>query len=377
MADNRTYPEVEFIHKTTAEIEAELIESWEKHMGRTLGRADPIRVMLGWEAMIDAQLYEAINESAKLNVPRYAFGEYLDSLAENFHFGLERLDATAAVTTMRFAISEIREWDTAVPVGTRVTGNGSVMFETTDTGYISAGEMYADLPARCTETGTIGNGWEEGTLNILVDNDAVEGLESVKNITESEGGSAEESDEAFYRRMRESMGAYSTAGPEDGYRYHAVSANPQVSGVKVKTPGAGQVDVYVMLKGGELPGEEVLEQIQKCLSAKNVRPLTDLVTVKAPSAKSFDVDVTWYLERNVGSSREMVETKVEQAVSDYVTWQTAEIGRDINPSYLIHRIMEAGAKRVEVTEPQFVTVGETEAAVVGEISCAFGGEEDA
>lgn len=38
------------------------------------------------------------------------------------------------------------------------------------------------------------------------------------------------------------------------------------------------------------------------------------------------------------------------------------MGRDINPSYLVQKIMEAGAKRVEVREPEFRVVEETHVA---------------
>ena len=84
MADTRTFPEVEFITKDAGEIFDELVASWEKEMGRSLGKADPIRLMLGWEATIDAQQYANINIAAKRNVPRYAKGDYLDSIAENY-----------------------------------------------------------------------------------------------------------------------------------------------------------------------------------------------------------------------------------------------------------------------------------------------------
>ena len=99
MADTRTFPEVEFCHRTADDILTELVESWENAMGRKLSAADPIRVMLAWEASIDAQLYATINESARLNLPRYAFGDYLDSMAEIFYWGLQRIPATAATTS--------------------------------------------------------------------------------------------------------------------------------------------------------------------------------------------------------------------------------------------------------------------------------------
>lgn len=377
MADNRTFPDVDFVNKSVAEIVSEMVTTWETQMGRTMGKADPVRLMIGWEAMINAQLYTAINESAKLNVPRNAYGTYLDSLAELFYHGLSRLGAASATTTLRFTISQISEQDTVIPVGTRVTQDGTVYFATTDTTYIPAGALYADVPAECTVAGTIGNGYIPGALNVLVDNDAVVNCQSVVNITTSEGGSAEESDEAFYERMRESMGAYSTAGPTDSYIYHAMSANPLVCGVRATSPEPGIVEVYVMLQDGQVPGEEVLAQIQQYLSESTIRPLTDYVTVKAPTAREFCVEVLWYTQVNSGISREVLEERVMAAIETYVTWQTAEIGRDINPSYLTRLLMETGIKRVEVLQPVFTPIAETEVAVLSSADYTFGGEEDA
>ena len=377
MADNRTFPDVDFINKSAAEIYAELVASWEAKMGRTLGKADPIRLMLGWEAAIDAQLYTAINETGKLNVPRGAYGEYLDSLAELFYQGLTRLKPTAATTTLRFTLSQVSETDTVIPVGTRVTHDGSVMFATIDTEHIKAGELSADVKAECTVTGTIGNGYLPGELSILLDNDAVVNFQSVQNITTSEGGSAEESDEAFYERMRESQGAYSTAGPTDSYVYHTYSANPLVSGVKATSPEPGIVEVYVMLQDGQIPGTEILAEIQKYLSQDLIRPLTDRVVVKSPELKPFRLDVVWYSQKNTGVSRAQIEERVIAALEEYVRWQTSEIGRDINPSELIWRLKETGVKRVEVREPVFTRVGDTEVAVLEGAEYQFGGEEDA
>lgn len=377
MADNRTFPDVDFIKKSAADIYSELVASWEKEMGRTLGKADPIRLMLGWEAMIDAQLYTTINETGKLNVPRGAYGEYLDSLAELFYQGVTRLEPTSATTTLRFNLSQPAETDTVIPVGTRVTGDGSVFFATTDTMYVKAGEISADVPAECTVAGIVGNGYQAGELNILVDNDAVANFQSVVNITDSEGGSTRESDEAFYTRMRQSQGAYSTAGPTDSYVYHTFSANPMVSGVKAVSPTPGVVDVYVILQDGQIPGTEILAEIQKYLSQDLIRPLTDRVVVKAPELRPFRLDVVWYSQKNTGVSRAQIEERVIAALEEYVRWQTSEIGRDINPSELIWRLKETGVKRVEVREPVFTRVGDTEVAVLEGAEYQFGGEEDA
>ena len=71
-----------------------------------------------------------------------------------------------------------------------------------------------------------------------------------------------------------------------------------------------------------------------------------------------------------------IQSEVEKAVDDYVTWQTTEIGKDINPSELIKRVVAAGAKRAVVSAPVFTTVAETQVAQLGTRTVTYGGLED-
>ena len=52
------------------------------------------------------------------------------------------------------------------------------------------------------------------------------------------------------------------------------------------------------------------------------------------------------------------------------------MGRDINPSYLIAKMMEAGAKRVEVRQPEFARVEEIMVAALQSESVLNGGIEN-
>ena len=64
------------------------------------------------------------------------------------------------------------------------------------------------------------------------------------------------------------------------------------------------------------------------------------------------------------------------AVADYIEWQTRTIGRDINPSELMKRIVAAGAKRAEITSPVFTTVPDTSVARIGTQTATYGGVEN-
>ena len=139
---------------------------------------------------------------------------------------------------------------------------------------------------------------------------------------------------------------------------------------------AGRVRVCVLLENGELPGRELLDDVSDVLSASKNRPLTDVVTVTAPDVIRFDVDMTYFIPADGTVSAADMEDRVQEAVDGYIAWQTAKMGRDINPSELIHRVMQAGVKRVHVNAPLDSIIGKTEVALLGNRNVVNGGRED-
>ena len=379
MADTRVFPEIDFIRENARDIYQRLVESWEQEMGRSLGKADPIRLHLAWEANIDAQIYAVINETAKMNVPRYAIGEKLDSISENYYYGLTRLEESAATVTMRFELTEPQAGATAIPAGTKVTKDGAVIFEVSKTTYIPAGTTYALCQAHCTQKGPIGNGYAEESINVCIDNDNVQNLLRCYNVTESDGGTARESDDDFYARMRESVAAYSTAGSTKAYEYHAKSASAEVGDAKAVRRSPGCVNIYIIREDGSVPEEddEIIKTVSDHLNEENLRPMTDYVTVMGAEPVEFDVDLTWYREEKSAMNQSQMEAAVENAMTEYIEWQTTTLGRDINDSKLIQMLKEAGVKHVAVRSPEFKIVNDTEIASLRNMKVTFGGAEDA
>lgn len=367
-------PDITFIDSNTAAVEAEMIASYEAKVGRALYPADPMKLVILYAASVISQERAIFNDAAKQNIPRYARGKYLDNLCELFK-DVQRLEAQPATVQLEFSISEAQDTSLIIPAGTRATVDGNIMFATDVDAIVTAGELTAVCSATCTIPGTMGNGYGVGQIAQCVD--IFPYYNSVTNITESGGASDRETDTALYERMRDSVESYSTAGPSGSYIHHAKSASALVADVTATSPSHGEVDVRILCTGGVLPDQELLNMISSALNDDKVRPLTDKVTVSAPTASVFNVDVTYYVAQNSGFSLVDAEAAVKDAVDKYVAWQTAAIGRDINPSYLIQLIMETGVKRVNVIAPVYTAVGETEAAQLGTMTLNSGGYEDA
>lgn len=373
-------PDISFIdNKTIEDVRDGMVADYEEYMTKatgqtvTLPRSSPHRGVLYAAALQIYQAFQYIDRAGKQSLLKYSYSDFLDNLG--LLKGVTRSPATAAVTTLRFIVSAVRQVATAIPKGTRVSAGGSVYFATDEYAEIPAGGSTVDVPATCTDAGTEGNDLAAGDLTIMVD--PLPYVASVVNTTATEGGTDVESDDDLAERIYLAPGAYSTAGPEDGYLFHAKQFNPSIGDVvATSNQAAGTVDIVFIMSDGKTPGTEMINGLKEYLNGKTRRPMTDLVNVSAPAEVTYTVDLTYYINRSDSARAVAIQEAVQTAVADYLTWQRT-IGRDINPSKLVALVMAAGAKRVTVTAPTYTTVDAIKvSALSGSPTISYGGLED-
>ena len=163
------------------------------------------------------------------------------------------------------------------------------------------------------------------------------------------------------------------AGPTGAYEYWAKTASSLITDVAVYTPSPGNVVIRPLLLGGELPGVEILDAVFAVCNASDIRPLTDNLSVLAPEAVSYDINLTYYINRAEATSSVAIQAAVAAAVNAYSLWQKSKLGRDINPAELIYRIRAAGAGRVEVTSPVYTALESYQVATADNVAVTFGG----
>lgn len=376
----KSLPDISFIdNKDIDQVRQEMVADYESFISEATGqtvsleRSSVHRMELYAAA---AQIYQAmqyIDRQGKQSILKYSYSDFLDNLAS--FKGVTRNPAAAATTTVRFTLSAERDTATGIPQGTRVSTAGSIYFATDVYAEIPAGSTTVDVPATCTVAGTDGNGLAIGELTTIVD--PIPYVASVSNTTATEGGAEIESDADLAERVFLAPGAYSTAGPEDGYIYHAKAYSPAVGDVVATSDQeAGTVDIVFIMADGSTPGEEMIEGMEGYMRSKDIRPMSDLVRIAAPEEVQYTINLTYYINRSDSAKAVTIQAAVAQAVEDYKTWQRA-IGRDVNPSQLTHMVMEAGAKRVTVTAPAYTVVGKTKvSALQGAAVVTYGGLED-
>lgn len=375
----QNFPEISFIGDSTVdEVLTQMINDYqEKYKELTgkdvsLAQADPYRLIM---YACTVQIYQAMqyaDYAGKMGTLKYSRDDYLDNLGALR--GVQRIEATAASTVLQFSIDKAIESVVAIPAGTRVTNGNEVFFATDEYAEIAAGETSVTVSATCTTTGKAGNGFAPGEFNVVVN--ILPYITAVTNTVTTYGGADTEDDTSLKDRIFNAPGSYSTTGSALAYEYHTKSVNQTISDVKVKSSTAGNVDIYFICDGGKIPEDALIEEVRNYLMDNNVRPLTDNVTVQAPTIKEYDIELTYYISSSNKSSVSIIQSDIDVAVSLYNSWQTEKIGRDINPDYLIQKLMEAGAKRVVITSPSFTVIDDDAIAMLGNVKVNYGGLEN-
>ncbi len=347
-------PEFQFVNTDANVLISDFVKEYETLTGNTIYPASPEKLFIQWLAGIIIQERTLINYAANQNIPSRAEDENLDALGELF-YNTPRPAAKNAVCTERFYIQQAQTTSILIPKGTRVTDREqALMWETTEDAYISIGETFADVPIRCQTVGIEANGFSPGQINTVVD--VFDYYLRCENITVSDNGADEATDEEYYDLLRASVDGYSCAGAAGGYTYFAKQVSTEIADVVPNMPSPGCVNLYVLMNDGTLAGEEIKNAVYSACNADEVRPLTDYLTVTDAEFVEYDLEFTYYIQSDISASASEVENKVQKAVSDYVLWQNSKFGRDINPDELRKYLSSAGIKRIELVAPLFTVL---------------------
>ena len=373
-------PEISFIKGITYEgILNQMIADYEKYYEEKTGRkvvlrpGDKEHIHLRINAGQYFQMYNQLDYAAKMNLLKYSTGDFLKHIGAFKKTFIQ--EPRPAVCTARFTLSEIRKEVIYIPKGTRITAGDGVYFATDEYAEVSAGDPYVDIDGTCETAGTVGNEYEPGQLEIIVD--PVPYVESAVNITKTDGGSGEESEESFRERIFLAPSTYSVAGPADAYEYWVKQYNSAaIEDVKIYEPVEAVVDIRILLLGGGLPSQAFCDGCLQYLKENPIIPLTDNDIVSAPDVVEYDLKAKYYINRSDIRNINSIQESIEAAKDTYLNWQKTKIGRDINPDALIEFVRAAGGKRVAIESPAFTPIPETSIAREKTVEFVYGGVED-
>lgn len=381
----------EFVKINSDDIFKEALEIVENELGETLAEGDERKLFLRGLMPILVAIKNNINYSANQNLLEYAHDENLDYIATNYH-DTSRLPATEATCKGVVKLSSPQQEDILVKAGTKVTPDNITMFKIKENVVIKKGETEAEIILISVSTGEKYNGFAEGKINYIVD--PIPYVSQIYNTEISKSGSDIEDDDSYRNRARLAMESKSTTGPEGAYEYWAYSADNSISGVKITSPEPGKVKILVVVDDGELPSEDIKNKVYNECSARDRRPLTDKVEVGVPTVKEYNIELTYYLDKNFpveeSQWRKSIEGKnldySDGAIREFIKWQQSEIGKAINSDELKYQVQNSATyevngrkisavRRIIVTSPTDMEVKAEEIAKAKNISVTYGGME--
>ena len=371
-------PDIDFVDTNAEATLDRIVQGYEVAAGRKLGVADPIMLFLKSIAYENVLLRNAIDFTGKQNLLFYAEGDYLDHLG--FLLDIERNEAKNSLTTLRFTLASVQPSNIIIPLNTKVS-DGNYTFQTTEVTQIVAGQLTVDVGAESVISGDETNNISIDRINQFID--VIPYVEKVSSLTDTSGGANTESDDSYKKRITLAPSSFSVAGPYESYKFWALTANQNIIDVAVVNKEertqdvqyAGVVEVYPLIISGQPATVEILGQVLEILSNKKVRPLTDKVETLAPIQVDYTIDLKYYIHTDDGANANIIQSKVSNAVQDFIKWQYEKLGRDINPSELTRLIVNAGAKRVDIISPIFTALDEFEIGNNISVNIVFDGFE--
>ncbi len=158
-------------------------------------------------------------------------------------------------------------------------------------------------------------------------------------------------------------------------------ASAETVDITIDREMAGKVLIVPILKGGVIPDEDILNKISEICSAEDVRPMTDLVEVRAPEQVTYDIEIVYYTSSSEESDCVNTIEGTRGALDQFKDWQGTKMGRDINPDKLRSLCLApsagTGCNRIEVVAPSYKTVGRAQIAVFsGNLKVSHVVEED-
>jgi phage-related baseplate assembly protein len=358
------------IAKTPTEIEAEVLARYTLLTGKTLLAADPRRLLLQAVTEKLSHCFSLIELADLRNLPFDADGASLLNLGT--FVGVAPSAGQASVTTIQYTRT-VALVDLVILAGHRTTTpDGAFLWATIAELTLPAGVLSGTVSSRCTVTGPESNDLPPGAIDTLVD--PIAGV-TVTNTTTTAGGADAQTDDEFRPAVIAAPDGFTTCGPSSAYAYHARQASPYVLDAAVLSSSPGDVEVYLLLgyldpTTGALvlitdPAviADTILLVETALSASEVRPLTDNVTVIEGTEVPFTVQVDYWIHQDNAGVVADIQAAVDAAQDAYCDWQESELGRDVNPTELIGLLRAAGAGRVAVTSPTFLALAASERAV--------------
>ncbi len=357
---------LDFIKVDAFEDEQNLIKKFEQETDTKLQPMQDARILISLIAYYGSLLKSQVNDACNLNIVENSRAPFLDFLGR--FKNCPRNTKQKGEDDLLIKLNTTFSYDLTINKGFQVKSNdGLYIFETQNDLIIKAGENQGRVRIESQEATAEVNKYKAGEVNTVISS-SFSFIDSVSNINGINGGSEDESDENYIKRILLAPEGFSVAGPELAYIYFALSAHPSIvdvsvdvpsedatvdingsksilsenqadnelfstiinyqtgemeidlkqqinsgSKIKVKIPHPYEIDIYTLTEDGEA-GDTTLKAVENRL--QDVRPLCDYVVPKSAIVKDFTISGTVYITKN--ADKEVIEKKVNDVLNGFL-----------------------------------------------------------
>jgi phage-related baseplate assembly protein len=348
-----------------------MVTDYETATGKSLAPGQAEMLLINAFAYRESLVRASIQYAAEQNLVDFAAAPALDWLG--VLVGVTRLPASVALCTIQLTLVNGHN-SLVIPSGIRIQSiDGQVIFITTESKSVDVSTNIINVAAECQTEGVTGNDYAIGQISVILDPQPY--LTAASNIDATSGGSVEETDDALRARVKSAPGSFSNAGSIEAYIYWAKTAHPLIEDVSITSPTPGTVVIYPLLQGGVAPSDEIIDAVFASCNADKVRPLTDTVSVQAPTAIDYDIVVNLTLLTDAIQSD--ILTQVNKALETYTTDRKSRMAVDVVRSQIIKNCNVDGVYNTEVVSPTMdLIVDEGQFANIGNITINVVGTSD-
>lgn len=314
----------DFVTADADKIEALLKQYFEEETGRTLSPSQAEMYLLETAAYMFAIRASEDQLGFENCFVAWAQEKFLE--ARGIGRNTERLQASPATATLRFATEAPALTRIRIPAGTRVSDpSGQAQFLTLDVAYIDVGGTEVDVKAQSTEAGSFANGFPADSLTSIVD--PVPGIATVSNLTETGNGAEVEEIRRYRARVALAFERIGDGLSKERYLTDVLGWNARCIDVTIKRPQPGYVNLHPLMDTGA-PNAEELASLLSVFDESNIHQ-GDFIQAFAPSAEEFSVPLALTL------SNPDAEEPARAAVQAVLDSWTQSLGGYIAPSELI------------------------------------------
>jgi phage-related baseplate assembly protein len=168
-----------------------------------------------------------------------------------------------------------------------------------------------------------------------------------------------EDDDRLRRRVQLAPEAFSVAGPEGAYVYHALTAAPWARDATAIMTTPGRVRVTMLRAGPDpVPSLTERETVRLSLIDNDVRPLTDMVEVLGPQV--YRVSVEAKLTLYPGPDGNVVHQRALTALTEWMATNRM-LGMNLRRSAIFSKLHVEGVHSVDLVTPAAdIVLGPTE-----------------